>query len=265
VREGFFADEVSEDQGGGRWGTSRARGERARWGPGRDPSGKLAGSFREPSGILPGSWRDGSGTSGRRKRRQTAPAARARAGRRAPWRLENRRSVTGARGFRGERARWATLPGSFRDPSGKLPGSWREAGGTVRGRFGDDSRTVRGRFEDGSRTLGRRKRGQTRPAARARGASRQIGGWKTAAPLRERVDFVASASGGDGGRKPSAGTAFYPEFPPTRFPRRRKMKEPRTTDALTGPDGSEAGPVGGAKGPTRSALPRHLVRGRPAR
>jgi len=65
------------------------------------------------------------------------------------------------------------LPGTFRDPSGKLAGSWRDGSGTIRGRF-----------EDGLRTLGRGKRGQTRPAAQARGgepADRRLGNRRSVA------------------------------------------------------------------------------------
>jgi hypothetical protein len=88
-------------------------------------------------------------------------------------RLGNRRSVAGARRFRGERDRRGRWP----DPGEILPGSFREAGRNLPGRFGDDSRWVRGRFGGGS---------GVRPDRRPRRRRRALRG--------------ASATGGDGGR-----------------------------------------------------------------
>jgi hypothetical protein len=65
------------------------------------------------------------------------------AGEPAQRRLENRRSVTGARRFRGGRGRWGRGP----DLGGILPGSWPEPSGKVAGTWRDGSRTVRGRFK----------------------------------------------------------------------------------------------------------------------
>jgi hypothetical protein len=74
------------------------------------------------------------------------------------------------------------------------PGSFREAGRNLAGRFGDDSRTIRGRFE-GVLAAEARSGCAGEPGEGGEPAHRRL---KTAAPLREFVDFAAGAGGGDG-------------------------------------------------------------------
>ena len=85
-----------------------------------------------------------------------------RCGRACQSAVGNRRSVPGARRFRGG----PDGTGAWPDPGGILPGSFREAGRNLPGRFGD-----------GSGTIWRRKRRKTRPAVTpAMRASRARGG-----------------------------------------------------------------------------------------
>ena len=152
-----------------------------------------------------------------------------RCGRACQSAVGNRRSVPGARRFRGGR----DGTGAWPDPGGILPGSFREAGRNLRGRFEDDSRWVRGAPGGGCgvrpRQRPRRWRGGGRGASAVGGEPRRIlaGSWPepsgdgsgtirggfeglraadaasdrlsgpgdAAAPFRECVDFEASAAG----------------------------------------------------------------------
>ena len=136
------------------------RGGRGRWGRGPDPSGKLAGTFREGGRNLAGRFGDGSRTI-RGRFEDDSRTIRGRPGGEA-------RSDHG-----GDPGDGAQPGGGRARPVGTLAGSFREAGRILQGSWPEPSGTVRGRFEDGSRAFWRGKRGQTRPAARARRASRR--------------------------------------------------------------------------------------------
>ena len=109
MREGFFGDEVSEDQGEGRWGVSRARGG--------DENAAARGRATTE--------------------RQQAGGLRKRGCQRAGDENAAARGDGGGRA-RGERAR----RGPWLEPCGKLAGSFRDDLGTVRGRFGGESGSV---------------------------------------------------------------------------------------------------------------------------
>ena len=148
---------------------------------GRDPSGKLAGTLRDGSGTIRGRFEDGSRAFWRRKRGQAAPVNRARGASRHIGRLKNRRSVAGVRRFRGGRGRWGREPG----PGGIVPGSFREAGRNLAGRF------------EGVLAAEARSDRAGEPGEGGEPVHRRL---KTAAPLRELVDFEAGARGGGLGR-----------------------------------------------------------------
>jgi hypothetical protein len=177
--------------GGGRtsaagrgWGASGG-------GRGRDPSGKLAGSFREAGRNLPGGFAGPARAFWWGKSPQTKPATPAMAlrlsrgerARRVPWpdpsgtvreRFEDDSRASGRRKGRQPRPAAPALAPSLAWGDSDRRGSWPDPSGKLAGSFGDGSRTIRERFEDDSRASGRRKGRQPGPAAPALARSRAL-------------------------------------------------------------------------------------------